>query len=496
MATNQEGVDLSNTEVEPSQAYRELSFWRLWRNGSGSQRACLFGGWLALLVLCVALGVGMVIWRWSGIPIQFGGVTVYLTVYPPLLICLLLTLTLGWWWGAIPAYCATLSLALYAGMPLQWALLFALSNPLGFAIMVIGYQAIAMRRDLRGLSSLMFYVQLAFVASVFGSSGALIWSYTNHYEQAALLPIWQGWWLGAFLQSVFIAGPLMVMLWPRAARWLAAHPQLMRDMYTSSRQSILGLLVSVTLGVLIYGFVTIVLAERQVDLASLARALGVLRQTMWIFYWVFAAIVLFMAFFGYQLFVHWQRSQDGLLAELHRANADLQKLATTDALTGLLNLRAADRRLSAEWQRAQRFPQSAAMVMLDIDHFKDINDRHGHPAGDAALRALARVIRSVMREMDFAARYGGEEFMIVLPETGAQGAFAFAERLREQVAASAVLHEGARFHMQVSLGVAIASKEEASYERWLIRADRALYCAKQSGRNRTVLDGEAAQSLA
>jgi len=298
------------------------------------------------------------------------------------------------------------------------------------------------------------------------------------------------------LQSVFIAGPLMALLWPRAARWLAAHPQLMRDLYASSRQSILGLLVSVTLGVLIYGFVTIVLAERQVDLASLARALGVLRQTMWIFYWVFAAIVLFMAFFGYQLFVHWQRSQDGLLAELHRANADLQKLATTDALTGLLNRRAADRRLSAEWQRAQRFPQSAAMVMLDIDHFKDINDRHGHPAGDAALRALARVIRSVMREMDFAARYGGEEFMIVLPETGAQGAFAFAERLREQVAASAVLHEGARFHMQVSLGVAIASKEEASYERWLIRADRALYRAKQSGRNRTVLDGEAAQSLA
>jgi diguanylate cyclase len=322
---------------------------------------------------------------------------------------------------------------------------------------------------------------------VFGSSGALIWSYTNHYEPAALLPMWQGWWLGAFLQSVLIAGPAMALVWPWVDRWMAAHPQLMRDTFTSSRQSILGLLASVTLGVLIYGFVTIQLAERQIDLASLVHALGVLRQTMWIFYWVFAVIVVFMAFFGYELFVHWQQSQDRLLAELHRANDDLQKLATTDALTGLLNRRAADRRLSAEWQRARRLRHGAAMVLLDIDHFKEINDRYGHPAGDAALRQLACVIQSVMREMDFAARYGGEEFLIVLPETGELGAHAFAERLREEVAASPVQHEDARFHMHISLGVAVALDEEANYERWFTRADRALYRAKQGGRNRTEL---------
>jgi len=478
---------LPNPEVKAPPAYRELSPWRLWRAGSRGQRTCIFGGWLALLVLCMAMGVGMVVLRWSGIPVQFGGVTVYLTVYPPLLLCLLLTLTLGWWWGAIPAYCATLSLALYAGMPLPWALLFAFSNPLGLAIMVIGYQAIAMRRDLRGLNSFLFYVQLAFIGSVFGSSGALIWSYTNHYEAAALLPIWQGWWLGAFLQSVFIAGPAMTLLWPRVERWLAAHPELMRKTATASRQSVLGLLASVTLGVLIYGFVTIQLAEKQADMASLAQAISVLRQTMWIFYWVFGAIVLFIAFFGYELFVHWQKSQDRLLAELHRANADLQKLATTDALTGLLNRRAADRRLSSEWQRARRLHHGAAMVLLDIDHFKDINDRYGHPAGDAALRRLAQVIQSVMREMDFAARYGGEEFLVVLPETAEQGAHAFAERLREEVAAAPVVHEDACFHMRVSLGVAITHDDEASYERWFTRADRALYRAKQGGRNRTEL---------
>ena len=471
---------MPNTSPDAPPTYRELSAWCLWREGSPRQKALLFGGWAALLVLCAALGVGMVILRWSGIPVEFGGVTVYLTLYPPLLICLLLTLTLGWWWGAIPAYCATLSLALYAGMPLPWALLFAFSNPLGFAIMVIGYQAIAMRRDLRGLNALLFYMQLAFVASVFGASGALIWSYTNHYEAAELLPTWQGWWLGAFLQSVFIAGPAMALLWPRVERWMAAHPGLMRKTVTSSRQSVLGLVASVALGVLIYGFVTIDLAQKRADLPSMS-------QTMWIFFWVIAAIVLFIAFFGYQLFVHWQKSQDSLLAELHRANEDLQKLATTDGLTGLLNRRAADKRLSSEWQRARRLGHGAAMVLLDIDHFKEINDRYGHPAGDAGLRRLAAVIQSVMREMDFAARYGGEEFLVVLPETGEQGAQAFAERLRQEVAAAPVMHEEACFHMQVSLGVAITRDDEANYERWFTRADRALYRAKQGGRNRTEL---------
>lgn len=468
-----------DAEVQP---YRELSPLRLWRGGSRRQRACLFGGWLAALTLCVGLGVGMVVWRWSGIPFEFGGVAIYLTVYPPLWICLLLTLTLGWWWGAIPAYCATLALGLYSGMPLPWALLFGLANPLGFAVMVIGYQAISMRRDLRGLSALLFYVQQSFVASVFSSSGALIWSYTNDYDRTALLPVWQGWWLGAFLQSVLIVGPLMAMLWPRAERWLADHPQLMRDTPARSRVSLLGLLASITLGVVVYGYATFSLAEAQLNHDAL-------RQTMWIFYWVFVAIVLFMAFFGYQLFTHWQKSQDVLLEAL-------QKLATTDALTGLLNRREADRRLAAEWERTRRSGHSTAMLLLDIDHFKQINDRYGHPAGDAALRQLATVMRSVMRKVDFGARYGGEEFLIVLPESGQRGAHAFAERLRQEVEEAVVRHEQLSFQMRVSIGVAIVRQDEASYERWFARADQALYRAKQGGRNRTELDRPAVEKLA
>ncbi|MYM68894.1 diguanylate cyclase [Pseudoduganella sp. FT55W] len=473
---------MTKPAAEKPPPYRELSPSRLLRNGSRLQQACLFGGWLVLIALCIWLGVGMVVWGWSGIPFEFGGVAVYLTVYPPLLICLLLTLTLGWWWGAVPAYFATLSLALYAGMPLFWALLFALSNPLGFAVMVIGYRATAMRRDLRGVSDLLFYVQQSFVACVFSSSGALIWSYTNGYDRTALLPVWQGWWLGAFMQSVFIVGPLMAALWPRVQRWQTAHPRLMRDGHIRSRKSLLGLLACVTFGVLVYGYATTGLAEAQVNLDAL-------RQTMWIFYWVFVVIVLFMAFFGYQLFLHWQKSQDGLLAEL-------QKLATTDALTGLLNRREADRRMEAEWQRTRRSGRSTAMVLLDIDHFKHVNDHYGHPAGDAALRRLAGVMRTEMRAVDFAGRYGGEEFLIVLPETGMRGAHAFAERLRQEVAAAVVKHDHVSFQMQISLGVAIVRDDDANFERWFARADQALYRAKQGGRNRIELDQSTVEKLA
>ena len=463
-------------------SYRELSPLNLWRHGSQRECRWLFGGWLALTLLCIGLGVATVAWKWSGLPLLFGGVTLYITIYPPLIICLLLTLTLGWWWGAVPAYLATAILGLYSGMPWYWALLFGFANPLGFAILVIGYRAIVMRRDLRSLTALLYYVQLSFIASIFSSSGALIWSYTNQLAPGAQLQIWHGWWLGSFLQSVFLVGPLLMLWWPRVERWQVAREALMRRRRGGSRRSVLRMLATVAAGVLLYGYVTIRLGEREPF-----SELHVFQQTVWIFFWVFSAIIIFIAFFGYQLFSHWQDSTDTLLSELHRVNADLERLATTDGLTGLLNRRAADRQLDAEWHRARRSGHQSALVLLDIDHFKQVNDVYGHPGGDAALRMLASCIEAVMREVDVAARYGGEEFLVVLPETGREGAFVFAERLRERVAGSEVRHDGRTFHFNISLGVAVSDPHEASYEQWVRRADQALYRAKQGGRNRAVV---------
>jgi len=472
--------------------YRILSPRLLWQRGTPRERGSVLGTWALLSGLCVALGLLTVVQGWSGMPLSLGGVQVHITLYPPLIVCLLLTLTWGWVWGAVPAYLATLCLALYADMPWPWALLFAGANPLGFAVMALGYQAIAARRDLRHWGALLYFVQLSFVASVFSSSGALIWCYTNGIDRTALLPIWQGWWLGGFLQSVFLGGPLLLLLTPAWLRWQNRHAGLMAAYAGDVRRAVLRLLGAVTTGVLVYGYVTLSLAGQQLaDAGPQPQAVRVLQDTTWVFFWVFALIVVFIALFGYQLFHQWQRSADALVAELNDANARLAALARTDGLTGLLNRRSMDERLRDEVQRMARSGAGATLVMLDIDHFKQVNDRHGHPAGDAVIRALAQAIRAEAREVDVVGRWGGEEFLLLLPETDAAGAHAVAERLRLRVAALATVHEGQALPCTVSLGVAAYEPgvPDTALTGWLSRADQALYEAKRRGRNQTVLAG-------
>ncbi|GJJ03188.1 hypothetical protein RugamoR64_37260 [Duganella rhizosphaerae] len=477
---------------------RAVSLRRLLLHGERHERLSIAALWLLSLAASIGLGLASVIYKWSGLPVQLGGVELYITVYPPLLICLLWTLTCGWWWGAIPAYLATLTLALYGGMPLLWALMFSAANPLGFAVMALGYRAIAVSRHLISVGALLFYVQLSFVGAIFSSSGALVWCYTNRIDSTALLPIWQGWWLGGFLQSVFLCAPVMVLMWPHLERWQQQRPQLLVEASRDPRGSVLRLLGCVTIGVLIYGFVTLQLADNLLLVqaagipAALARALEVARDTTWAFYWVFALIVVFIAVFGYHMFVHWQTLTNQLLADLRHANQRLYMLAGTDSLTGLHNRRVADERIAAEWQRSLRLGSQAALVMIDIDHFKQINDRHGHPVGDEAIRVLAAAIRALSREIDCACRYGGEEFVVILPQADAEGAYLFAERLRTRVAAAPVAGEHGVFHFTVSVGIALFNPEDTGHEAWIERSDQALYRAKRDGRNRVVAQADVA----
>ncbi len=473
--------------------YRTLSPTRLWRLGSQREKALIFGGWCALVLASVALGLLSVMNNWSGLPLAFGGVTVYLTAYPTLIICLFLTLTCGWFWGAIPAYLSTLALAFYSGMPWHWAIIFACANPLGFAIMAVGYQAIPVSKTLRDSNAILFYIQLSFVASIFSSSGALIWCYTNHIDRTGLLAIWQGWWLGGLLQSVFIVGPLLAVTWPFITRWQHSHPKYWRTASGNVRRSVLRLLGAISIGVLVYGAATIELADANLNQALAATpsavtdAVSVLQQTTWVFFWVFAMIILFIAFFGYQLFTRWQHSTDKLLRELHSANERLESLAQLDGLTGLLNRRTMDERLTKEWQRAKRTGNGSALVLLDIDHFKNINDRYGHAAGDLVIRTIAQSIQAEARGMDIASRYGGEEFVILLPQTDIGGAAQFAERIRARVAAAVGYHETHALQVTISLGVAIFSMQDNNVDQWLARADRALYAAKAAGRNQVMV---------
>lgn len=168
----------------------------------------------------------------------------------------------------------------------------------------------------------------------------------------------------------------------------------------------------------------------------------------------------------------------------------LRRLATRDELTGLLNRRELDRILDEETERAKRFTHPLSVLMIDVDHFKAVNDGHGHPAGDAVLREIARRLGGQIRNVDRLARYGGEEFVAILVQTEAEAARQVAERMRRAVARQAILAtQTLALEVSVSLGVATLPDHGDSPGALLAAADKALYAAKASGRNCVRLAG-------
>lgn len=159
-----------------------------------------------------------------------------------------------------------------------------------------------------------------------------------------------------------------------------------------------------------------------------------------------------------------------------------------DELTGLANRRALDRALLREWRRLQRGGNGFAVLAMDLDHFKEINDRYGHPSGDQVLVQVAGRLKRATRDADVIARVGGEEFNALVHDSTAEGALVAAERLRVAVAAAPYAFKRGVAPITLSVGVAIAGRGDAGIADVLERADRALYQAKRSGRNRVCLE--------
>ncbi len=168
-----------------------------------------------------------------------------------------------------------------------------------------------------------------------------------------------------------------------------------------------------------------------------------------------------------------------------RLMAQLERFATIDPLTEVLNRRRFMDIFHAELSRSERYVRPLSLLMMDLDHFKLVNDTHGHLAGDQALKDITRICRESLREVDRIGRYGGEEFAIILPETETMGAVITAERLRQRIEALRIRHDTREFVVTASFGVATFSPgDEPSLEKIIHAADSALYQAKNNGRNR------------
>ena len=171
-----------------------------------------------------------------------------------------------------------------------------------------------------------------------------------------------------------------------------------------------------------------------------------------------------------------------LARRVRQQNDVLATLSTLDGLTRLMNRTHWEQAVATEFQRCRRIGHSSAVLMLDIDHFKAVNDAHGHQAGDAALCTVGAILRDTLRLHDIAGRYGGEEFGVVLPGIDASGAAAIAERIRRKIESSVVeSRRGVR--VTASIGFAAVSLDDHDHGAWIARADRALYAAKAAGRN-------------
>ncbi len=173
--------------------------------------------------------------------------------------------------------------------------------------------------------------------------------------------------------------------------------------------------------------------------------------------------------------------------ELAEALKKIERLANRDALTGVYNRRRLFEALEQEVNRCMRFQKSFSVCIMDIDHFKDVNDNHGHQAGDEILREIARKISRNIRNIDCFGRYGGEEFLVILPHTPLEGAIIKAERIRKRVESLVFPDISPDFRVTVSIG-ATEHRPGEDIDETLARADRCLYMAKDAGRNRVVTE--------
>ncbi len=169
--------------------------------------------------------------------------------------------------------------------------------------------------------------------------------------------------------------------------------------------------------------------------------------------------------------------------QLQTLNVQLKHLSRTDRLTGLNNRGYWEEELEREYARHRRYGSRLSMVIFDIDHFKKVNDTHGHPAGDKVIQAVAEVLRQQVRDTDIAGRYGGEEFVVLLPDVESAGAQLFAERMRKAIESLLVTYAEQSIPFTISLGVADLSGPSNSHKDLIEWADGALYESKHNGRN-------------
>lgn len=446
------------------------------------------------LISCAFIIPSSVITRFlelTGIELTVGGVSIFVTLYIPMLICIPMVFWFGYFWAAIPAYLSTFLVAYFGGMPFSWIVLFSFANPLSLAFYYLSISIVPLDLKSNLLVSLIGFVLISLVASLAGSTGSFIWAYANQVGLNNALPVWQGWWVGGWLQATLLVLPLLYFLGPGVARF--SQPLKPLNTATGVKAYRILTLVTITFVMVLIGYVMTArfIGIRQLEgLRTIAvgedHLLGIDNAISGMSYplFILLAVMVALIFLAYKAIIYWSKALQNANSLLIEKNSELEKLATTDTLTHLLNRRKVMEVATAEYERARRQDLGLSILMVDIDKFKRINDEQGHLVGDTVIYEVAKRLKQSIRPYDSAGRYGGEEFIVILPETEIDQAKHIAERILSDVAGKPVSEELSELCVTVSIGAATLSKHKQKLTELIECADQALLSAKSEGRNR------------
>jgi diguanylate cyclase (GGDEF)-like protein len=459
--------------------YQGPSWWHLSRlvdvpKSGGMRRIAL--AMLAVLGVATLTGILNVTWDWNGLPLRLGPFVVPVTVYPPFVLSLLAAIWIGPTWGLVPAYAANLAGALVGGLRPWMAFLFALAGALEILIFWGSMVTLNISPDLRRWRDLRRFFLVCLIAPITASLAILLWSNARGLDTTQGLRVWRGWVIGDLLQALLVVAPLLRLVGPRMRGWIdrqfATPP---RYEVTYTRTAMLAALTFGMIAVLV--FLGIAELSSSLDLDPHARTRGgqLLAERL-------GEMQLYLGMLVASLSI-----AAGVFSNvLARMGERQRSLSRRESLTGCFNRRAFYELFTREVERARRLGHGVAIVFLDIDHFKAINDRHGHETGDRVLQQLSARLRGIIRETDLLFRWGGEEFVVLLPHTGPGEAPVLGERIRTAVAERPFAASGTRpeVAVTVSVGVAFSSTWPVDPDVLLAAADAACYRAKARGRNR------------
>jgi diguanylate cyclase (GGDEF)-like protein len=464
--------------------YQGPSWWHLSRLGDvpksrGMRRIAL--AMLGVLGVATATGILNVTQDWNGLPLRLGPFEVPVTIYPPFVLSLVAAIWLGPTWGLVPAYAANLAGALVSGLSPGTALLFALAGALEVLIFWGSMVTLNISPDLRRWRDFGRFFLVCLIAPITASLAILLWNTARGLDTTDGLRVWRGWVVGDFLQALLVVAPLLHFVGPRARSWVdrqfATPP---RYEVTYTRAALLAAVTFSMIAVLV--FIGISALHESLELDPTARTRGGqllverLREMQLYLGVLVASLTVAAGVFS---------------TVLARMGERQRSLSRRESLTGCFNRRAFYELFPREVERARRLGQGVAILFLDIDNFKRINDRHGHETGDRVLQQLSARLRGIIRETDLLFRWGGEEFVVLLPHTVPGEAPVLGERIRAAVAERSFAAGEAYpdVTVTVSVGVAGTSSWPVDPDALLASADAACYQAKARGRNLVSTDG-------